>query len=870
MDALRHGNFRLATLLSVIVLGLGLAGCGGDDGNDGAPGAAGTDGLNCWDLNENGIKDLPDEDLNNDGVVNTDDCNALANIEDGEAKIALEIAASKPESCETCHAAAGSEHQEIYDRYVDESALELNFDAGDISSVDNGDGTFTVTVQFEVLLDGQPFDDPDIATGDRLIDQRTFYTVEYFDATREYLNSCSLNQLTFLGNGLYTASRDSCLFAPEVSNAHVYGYVAMVPLFVHEGGAGAETPAGTHVHLYDHQANTAVGFGTAASADPASYESAANVAGCVKCHGSPYLKHGYRAAEVEGIPDFAACKSCHYDDRSGGHEDWQWMVDDPYAWATTELGAAEEALYAYTANVMNDTHMSHAMEFPFPSSMANCATCHEGKLDQVLADEEFVAETCKSCHAVQGVDAWPDDVDVAGSQYYQEGRAPAMEYIWTEAGVEGFHSMDLDCQLCHVAGTGIPTFADLHSGYWDRVYMDDGTKYAGVYTASIDDVSVDLAANTMTVTFSVSDPAIEPELLVSFYDLNTKNFIVPSHQGDENRAPAACGRGCRFEWEPGDVDNPIFPSVTGTGTAADPYVATVDLTGWTGIAGMEYQTVPDLIADGTVTKAQITVLPGLQLDGTPIALSAVTEAFDLGENGVIANYYNGTAAIVSTDGCNVCHEQLGATFHAGSGRGGDVAMCRNCHNPTFPGSHLEMASRSIVNYAHTIHSFQDFDTDDIFNGGVSDQVPGWDPVYTARYDLHIKHVFPNFTITNCEACHNPETFNPPDQSQTIPGVLSGSYDVDSWYGIYDNTGAVPGKPFETASRNISGNIPEYVTGPASRACGGCHRARLINQDAAGALASWNAHTLTNGTYAENDSDDVTLFGIIDKIMAMFK
>ena len=31
MDALRHGNFRLATLLSVIFLGLAIAGCDGDD-----------------------------------------------------------------------------------------------------------------------------------------------------------------------------------------------------------------------------------------------------------------------------------------------------------------------------------------------------------------------------------------------------------------------------------------------------------------------------------------------------------------------------------------------------------------------------------------------------------------------------------------------------------------------------------------------------------------------------------------------------------------------------------------------------------------------------------------------------------------------
>jgi len=57
-----------------------LAGCEGDDGAAGSSGTDGTDGaagLNCWDLNGNGIAD-PDEDLNGDGVVDVLDCNALA------------------------------------------------------------------------------------------------------------------------------------------------------------------------------------------------------------------------------------------------------------------------------------------------------------------------------------------------------------------------------------------------------------------------------------------------------------------------------------------------------------------------------------------------------------------------------------------------------------------------------------------------------------------------------------------------------------------------------------------------------------------------------------------------------------------------
>ena len=95
MDALRLGKFRLAALLAVSMLAIGIAGCEGDDGDDGAAGPAGADGadgdtgLACWDLNENGVPDFVleeepfTEDLNGDEVIDVFDCNALANLPPG-------------------------------------------------------------------------------------------------------------------------------------------------------------------------------------------------------------------------------------------------------------------------------------------------------------------------------------------------------------------------------------------------------------------------------------------------------------------------------------------------------------------------------------------------------------------------------------------------------------------------------------------------------------------------------------------------------------------------------------------------------------------------------------------------------------------
>ncbi len=67
-----------------------------------------------------------------------------------------------------------------------------------------------------------------------------------------------------------------------------------------------------------------------------------------------------------------------------------------------------------------------------------------------------------------------------------------------------------------------------------------------------------------------------------------------------------------------------------------------------------------------------------------------------------------------------------------------------------------------------------------------------------------------------------------------------------------------------------GEVPEFVTGPASRACGGCHRAELIKEDEAVDLISLNQHTKQGGYLIEAGEDPVsTLTTVIDEIMAIF-
>jgi len=855
---------RWCHLVALMLIGFFIAACDGDTGATGAAGAAGATG--------------PDGPAGPPGT----------GIEP--------VAAAKAESCATCHDDVGEgKHQSIYDKYVDASTMVLTFQS--VTSVASATPLkFDVTLEFTILKNGVAFIDADDLPS---LDQRSFYAVQYDSVAREYLNSQSLFQrstsrgnfgdIANNGDGTYTLTvNDLFDYRPEIvpdglfDGSQVYGYIAQGPLLEHAGDPGAELPAGSHVHLYDDVSNTALFFGTAAAADVNSYASAANVAGCETCHGTPYMKHGYRDPLVAGLPDFASCKSCHYDDRAGGHEDWQYMVDDPVNWSIAGLPEATvETTYAYKAKLMNDVHMAHAMEFPYPQSMSNCDTCHAGKLtgvDGVLANTNFTPETCKSCHPVQGLEAWPAEIvpgDGLRGDYRQGHRAPPLEYLWTKEGVEGFHDITSDCTVCHGAGVA-PPFDELHTGYDVNITDATGARYMDTYTVAIDSVSIvdpiD-APYELTIEFSASDPAVVAEVLVSLYGWDSRNFLIASHTRDSNPACESRGRiGCRMEYTPessGGSANPMFTEDAASVPGA--WKVTLDLAAFQAIETVD---IPTLIANGDVRFAEVTLTPELEVTvGTKqveVVLNAAGETFDLTAMATVADYFKGANATVDTDKCNVCHDSLASSFHSESGRGGGgIQVCKNCHNVTFTGSHVEMASRSIDNYVHAIHSFQAFDPGDDFKE--------FDEVLAARYNQHVNHTFPNFTIRNCEACHLDGTFDVPDQSKSMPSASSKTDTVATWYEMVSSGGNIPSNIASEvpAGRNI-GTVPEMVTGPASRACGGCHRAEFVNVDDAGGLATWNAHTEAFGTFVENGTtddsptDDGVLFEVIDKIMSMFE
>jgi OmcA/MtrC family decaheme c-type cytochrome len=716
--------------------------------------------------------------------------------------------AVQPETCVICHRDSGANHQASYDELNQDGIIQVTDLAYSYTAPD------TTTVTFKMTKDGLPFN---ASKADSLAIYFAPWDGEafQFDPAAERLSLAG--DMTYDGAGGNTSTLVGEI--PDLTDE-----TGVVVLYGTDETVG-QLPARVRLAKYPFAALLQMGDGV-------DYVSPANNAGCENCHSIPYLKHGYIYGQVNGDPatDFVTCKACHLDNGEGGHFEWQLMVDDPAAAAEFlaqgeegELTPEQQEQYAYKTTLMNDVHMSHAMEFPYPQSMANCTTCHAGKLESVLSDENFTLETCKSCHPMNG------------SEEYGTAELALM----TIMPPEDHDNMDWEvdaCTDCHEVGKKAPGFSEIHTGYDTAIYTAAGVRYSEAVSVTIDSAAFD--GSKLTFGFSaVQDPnlgldltTITPTVMVGLYGWDTKDYIVGAHERlfDDNGDGAIDGEDQRaLEYEVGSGDHPRISTVSADGGN---WEVAADLSSWA-----------DMLADGSVKRVEVAVMPALlDADGVMLAINSPSRTFDLGANAFVDDFYAPIAKV--TDGCNNCHAALAVTFHEPD-RGGNLVTCRMCHITKSGSSHLEMQSRSLDSYIHALHAGQVLDIADI---------DFTDPVQAMHYNHHIEFPFPTHGSTNCEACHVEGMYNMPDQTKSLPGILSAS---------------------ETLSGTVRtiGAIPSVVTGPGSRACGGCHRAELINEDAVSELIPFDIHTEQGGYMVEaGDVPTATLNSVIDQIITSFK
>ena len=262
-----------------------------------------------------------------------------------------------------------------------------------------------------------------------------------------------------------------------------------------------------------------------------------------------------------------------------------------YLAGEVELTEEQQEQYAYKTTLMNDVHMSHAMEFPYPQSMSNCVTCHEGKLDTILADENFTGATCKSCHPVEEVEG-------------VESAAPALMSLWPGRIHDDMDLATEDCTSCHAWMGMQRPLNEIHTGYNKAIYTADGLKYSDAISVTIDSASFD--GSKLDIAFSaVESPDLEgldvadiaPTVMVGLYGYDTKDFIIGPHERlfDDNGDGEIDGNDQRtLEYAVG-AEHPRYTTVSAEGGS---WEVVADLSTWT-----------DMIADGTVKRVEIAVMP---------------------------------------------------------------------------------------------------------------------------------------------------------------------------------------------------------------------------------------------------------------------
>ncbi len=719
---------------------------------------------------------------------------------------AVAAANIQPETCVTCHSGAGDNHQAFYDSLYQDGVIQISDLAYAYTAPD------TTVVTFQATKNGAPFNAGKATS-------LNIYFAPYADGSFAF--DPALERLSLKGDMTYDGAGGNTSTLASADVPDLTGETGVIIVFGADEQLGS-LPARIRQVKYPFAALLQMGDGV-------DYVSPANNDGCTKCHTDPYLKHGYIYAQVDGDPatDFVTCKACHLDNGEGGHFEWQLLVDDPalaaqFLAGEVELTPEQQEQYAYRTTLMNDVHMSHAMEFPYPQSMANCVTCHAGKLDTTLADENFTIETCKSCHPMNGSE------EAGTAELALVNIIPADSHDKVDINVD-------ECTECHEVGMKAPGLSEIHTGYDSVIFAAPDQKFSDVISVTINSANLD--GSMLTIGFSAAasepleglDPAsITPTVMVGLYGWDTKDFIIGPHERlvDDNGDGVLDNKDSRnLEFTVGE-ENPRFTVGMADGGT---WEVTADMSTWA-----------DLIADGTVKRVEIAVMPELyNADGVQLALNAPSRTFDLATNSFVDDFYSPIAKVA--DGCNNCHEALATTFHSPD-RGGNIVVCRMCHITKSGGSHLELQSRSIDSYVHAIHSFQAFDIGDIDFA---------DPVQAMHYQHHVEFPYPTHG-PNCESCHVEGTYNVPSQLASLPGILSATDTINGW------DRAIP-------------DLPSVVTGPGARACGGCHRAELINEDNAGELIPLLVH-MENGGYSVEAGEQPldTLDAVIQQIMGFFQ
>jgi len=458
--------------------------------------------------------------------------------------------------------------------------------------------------------------------------------------------------------------------------------------------------------------------------------------------------------------DLQYCAMCHeaysFDAQSGNTIDLKVMIHKIHAGANLP---SVQAGGFYGIFGYGNTFTEYS-EVHFTQDLRNCETCHqESDTDTPQASNWRITvnrESCGACH---------DNVNFD-----------------TGANHAGVAATDDQCSSCHGPNSSIS-----NGNLRPQVVHRDPIAEAGTrFKYEVLEVVNSAPGQTPTVTIRVVDPtngdapydiAANPgpfqgdpgASLAVDIAWSTRPDFTNTGSGSATATTGTPAQPIRIDFKATAVPNPAFPGgFMATATRAIP----ADATG-SGSALIEGR--PTVDVDGNGTRDRIPV------DSAGKAFS-ITDAAPVPYR-----------QVVDITKCNDCHKQL--TLH-GESRTGNAELCATCHNPNATDINRRVAGSSCEAVTGTLDDQSidfKFMVHAIHAGAIANyKVCGYN---NTGYDFS-EVTYPG-KLNNCEGCHLPDTYYPPDAAT----ALATTFD------------AAPDRATPLGDRAVS---------PASVVCSTCH------------------------------------------------
>jgi OmcA/MtrC family decaheme c-type cytochrome len=439
---------------------------------------------------------------------------------------------------------------------------------------------------------------------------------------------------------------------------------------------------------------------------------------CNACHDNLAFHGGARF-------DIQYCVMCHesysFDAQTGNTIDFKVMIHKIHR---DILPTAPYGIFGF-GNVFQDFS-----DVQFPQDQRNCETCHdESDADTPQASNWRLTVTravCGSCH---------DDVDFA-----------------TGEGHGGVTATDDSCLACHGPTSDLGLRAD-------QVHYDPLLRAGEAFEYEVLNVANSAPGQTPTVTIRVTDPtngdapydirAADGPFQVGNSSLrvdlafSTRPDFTNTGSGSATAVSGTPAQPITIDFKANGVPDPAFPGgFKATSAVAIPATAT-----GSGSAILEGHPNVLIDADGDGE---------LELTAVPVVASGKTFAIT---DATPVDY----RAIVDIEKCNDCHKQL--SLH-GENRSGNVELCAACHNPNATDINRRVAGSNCESVTGTLDD-QSIDFKVMVHAIHAGSLAGFKVCGFGNTGYDFSDVVYPGKLNNCEGCHLPDTYYPPDASEAF-------------------------------------------------------------------------------------------------------